>query len=77
MRQEADVAALLDTEPERIWLAVIGEESVGYIDIRIHPEDQMGEIHVAAESPARGNWPPAHAVCRATDSGERNEDDHG
>lgn len=50
-RQEADVAAVLDTEPDTIWLAVTAEELVGFTGIRIHPEDQMGEIHIIAVSP--------------------------
>ena len=51
-RQTVDVAALLDTEPENIWLAVMGEDLAGYIGIRIHPEDRMGEIYIIAVSPA-------------------------
>lgn len=51
VRQKADVAALLDTEPENIWLAFIGGVPVGYIGIRIHSEDRMGEIHIIAVSP--------------------------
>lgn len=51
-RQTADVAALLDAEPENIWLAVMGEDLAGYIGIRIHPDDRMGEIYIIAVSPA-------------------------
>ena len=51
-RQRADVAALLDTEPENFWLAVIGQELAGFVGIRIHPQDRMGEIHIIAVSPA-------------------------
>ena len=39
VRQANDVAALLDTEPENIWLARHGGELTGFIGIRIHPED--------------------------------------
>ena len=52
-RQTAEVTSLLDTEPENIWLAFQGDELAGFIGIRIHPEDQMGEIHIVAASPAR------------------------
>ena len=51
-RQRADVAALLETEPENFWLAVIGQELAGYLGIRIHAADRMGEIHIIAVSPA-------------------------
>lgn len=50
-RQRADVAELLETEPQNIWLAVSGDALAGYIGIRIHPEDRMGEIHIIAVSP--------------------------
>lgn len=50
-RQRADVTGLLETEPQNFWLAVIGREVVGFIGIRIHGEDQMGEIHIIAVSP--------------------------
>ena len=50
-RQKADVAGLLDAEPQNFWLAVDGRELAGFIGIRIHPEDRMGEIHIVAVSP--------------------------
>ena len=52
-RQAADVASLLDAEPENIWLAFQDNELAGFVGIRIHPEDQMGEIHILAVSPNR------------------------
>lgn len=51
-RQRADVAALLETEPENFWLAVIGQELASFLGIRLHPQDRMGEIHIIAVSPA-------------------------
>ncbi|MEM9682099.1 MAG: GNAT family N-acetyltransferase [Pseudomonadota bacterium] len=51
-RQKADVAALLDTEPENFWLALVGRELAGFVGIRIHPEDRMGEIQIIAVAPA-------------------------
>lgn len=50
-RQRADVATLLDTEPENIWLARRGRELVGFIGLRIHAEDRMGEIYILAVAP--------------------------
>ncbi|WP_116653777.1 GNAT family N-acetyltransferase [Pelagibacterium sediminicola] len=51
-RQTADVVLLLGDEPQNFWLALQDEELVGFIGIRIHPEDRMGEIHIMAVSPA-------------------------
>ncbi|MCH9807423.1 MAG: GNAT family N-acetyltransferase [Alphaproteobacteria bacterium] len=50
-RQRNDVAELFAKEPDNIWLAVIGNELAGFLGLRIHPEDQMGEIHIIAVSP--------------------------
>lgn len=50
-RQRADAAALLETEPQNLWLAFKGKELVGFIGIRIHAEDRMGEIYIIAVSP--------------------------
>ena len=50
-RQRADVATLLDTEPENIWLARRGAKPVGFIGIRVHADDRMGEIYILAVSP--------------------------
>ena len=52
-RQAADVEALLDDAPETIWLAHENTTVAGFVGIRIHPEDQMGEIHILAVSPQR------------------------
>lgn len=51
-RQKADVATLLDSEPQNIWLARHGEKTFGFIGIRIHAEDRMGEIYILAVAPA-------------------------
>jgi ribosomal protein S18 acetylase RimI-like enzyme len=47
------VKALLDDEPETVWLAYQHESVAGFVGVRIHPEDQMGEIHILAVSPQR------------------------
>lgn len=51
-RQRADVAAILESEPQNIWLARVDEDLAGFIGIRLHVEDQMGEIYIIAVSPA-------------------------
>lgn len=52
-RQVADVASLLDNEPENIWLALQDGDLAGFVGLRLHPDDQMGEIHIIAVSPDR------------------------
>ena len=50
-RQTAEVDDLLKSEPENIWLAFQGDDLVGFMGLRLHPEDQMGEIYIIAVSP--------------------------
>ena len=50
-RQTAGVGELLENEPENIWLAILEGTVVGYVGLRLHPEDQMGEIYIIAVSP--------------------------
>ena len=50
-RQRADVAQLLETEPQNIWLAFAGQRLAGFLGLRMHAQDQMGEIHIIAVSP--------------------------
>jgi ribosomal protein S18 acetylase RimI-like enzyme len=73
-RQTADVKALLDDEPETVWLAHQHENIAGFIGIRIHPEDQMGEIHILAVSPQRqrqgiGRMLMTFGECKTRDCG--------
>ena len=50
-RQLADLGTFLDEEAERVWLVWRGGQPVGWIGIRLHPEDKMGEIYVLAVDP--------------------------
>lgn len=50
-RQVAEVSVLLDSEPEKVWLAIQNNELAGFVGISIHPEDQMGEVSIVAVSP--------------------------
>lgn len=52
-RQAAEVRALLENEPENIWLALAAGKPAGFMGIRLHPEDKMGEIYILAVSPER------------------------
>ena len=50
-RQLSDLQAVLDGEPEHVWLACAGSEIAGWTAIRLHPEDRMGEIYILATAP--------------------------
>lgn len=50
-RQIDDVSDLLRSEPENIWLARVDDKVAGFLGLRIHPEDQMGEIYIIAVAP--------------------------
>ncbi|MEQ9813165.1 MAG: GNAT family N-acetyltransferase [Azospirillaceae bacterium] len=71
-RQAADVGALLDGEPEGVWLALLGEDLAGFVGVRLLVEDRMGEVHIIAVDPAwqrrgigRRLMSFAEAHCRA------------
>ena len=51
VRQTSEVSGFLETEPENIWLAMERDHVVGFIGLRLHPEDQMGEIYIIAVLP--------------------------
>lgn len=52
-RQKADVGALLDAEPENMWVALAADDIVGFLGLRCHPEDQMGGLVIIAVDPCQ------------------------
>lgn len=50
-RQSADVVALLADGAVRTFVARDGAALLGWIGLRVHPEDRMGEIHILAVDP--------------------------
>ena len=71
VRQERDIASFLDREGERVWIAKEGGALAGFVGLRLHPEDRMGEIYVMAVDPdnqrkgiARALMDQAEAVIR-------------
>lgn len=50
-RQLSDLAAILDSQDERVVVAKRNERALGWACIRLHPEDQMGEIAVLCVHP--------------------------
>lgn len=60
-RQRSDVASLLEDEAENIWLALYDGELAGFVGIRMHPTDQMGEIYIIAVLPSLQR----RGICKA------------
>ena len=50
-RQRADLAVVLDDEPENVDLAFDGEVLAGWACTRLHPADHMAELYVLAVDP--------------------------
>ena len=53
VRQAADVGALLDKDPDGVWVALDDRELAGFVGLRVHPEDRMGEVVIIAVAPER------------------------
>lgn len=52
-RQIEDVGALLDQGEVSVWLLLDGQHLLGFLGFQLHPEDQMGAIHIIAIAPDR------------------------
>ncbi len=52
VRQAADIEAFLLAEGAQCWIATGGQTVLGWIGIRLHAEDGMGEIYILAVDPA-------------------------
>ena len=50
-RQRAEIEALAERGQTHLWVAQDGETVVGFVGVRIHPEDNMGEIYILAVDP--------------------------
>lgn len=50
-RQTADVHAMLADGETDVWVAKENGTLLGYVGLRQHPEDQMGEIYILAVDP--------------------------
>ncbi len=51
-RQLADIDAFLAAEGDRVWVAKHHDAVLGWVGLRFHPEDRMGEIYVLAVDPS-------------------------
>lgn len=73
-RQYADLAAVLDGEPEHVDVAIVAGRVAGWICTRLHPADRMGEVYVLAVDPPRqregvGTALLEHSFARARAAG--------
>ncbi|MES0811000.1 GNAT family N-acetyltransferase [Roseibium sp. SCPC15] len=50
-RQSKDVAAFLVAEGAWTFVAVTSGEVSGFVGLRLHPDDQMGEVYILATDP--------------------------
>ncbi len=64
-RQSDDIAIFLDTEGDRTMVAVDGATIVGWVGIKMHDEDRMGEIYIIAVDPDRQREGIASALMQS------------
>lgn len=50
-RQRSDIGDFLDNEGSRTWVAARSGTVLGFVSLRLHPEDKMGEIYILAVDP--------------------------
>ncbi|MES0882637.1 GNAT family N-acetyltransferase [Roseibium sp. SCP14] len=63
-RQSKDVGAFLEAEGERTFVALRSGEISGFVGLRLHPEDQMGEVYILATDPDHQRHGVADALIR-------------
>lgn len=51
-RQSKDIESFLDKEGHNVWVASDNGHIVGWVGVRLHGEDSMGEIYILAVDPA-------------------------
>ena len=50
-RQVSEIGTFLAAEGQNVWVALEGETVLGWVGIRLHAEDHMGEIYILAVDP--------------------------
>jgi ribosomal protein S18 acetylase RimI-like enzyme len=63
-RQLADIGAFLDRSPDQVYVATRAREVLGWMGLRFHPEDRMGEIYIIAVDPRHQRQGVAHALMQ-------------
>jgi len=64
-RQASDIADLLSSEREQILVARAGGDVLGWVGLRLHPKDSMGEIYILAVDPSAQRQGVARALMEA------------
>lgn len=52
-RQTQDIEDFLRDEGQRVWVAIEKDAVLGWVGVRLHPKDRMGEIYILAVDPVR------------------------
>ena len=73
-RQIADVTATCDDGETEMWVAKCDGRLAGYVGLRVHPEDSMGEIYIIAVDPAFQRQGIANALMAFAFEWMRNKD---
>ena len=50
-RQSGDIKSFLISDPHNAWVAIENGAILGWVGLRLHPEDSMGEIYILAVDP--------------------------
>lgn len=51
-RQRSDIEAMVDDDKIQLWVSKDAAEAItGFVGVRLHPDDQMGEIHILGVDP--------------------------
>ncbi len=51
VRQSDDIKTFLSSDADNVWVAIIDGKIVGWVGVRLHVEDSMGEIYILAVDP--------------------------
>lgn len=51
VRQAADISSFLEAEGDMVWMALEAGSVLGWVGVRLHAEDKMGEIYIIAVDP--------------------------
>lgn len=53
VRQRKDVEAMcVHDKATHVWVAMLADQVAGFVGLRVHAEDRMGEVHIIAVDPA-------------------------
>lgn len=67
-RQHTDISAALKQEENKTWIAKLNAETAGFITLRTHPEDMMGEVYIIAVDPTHQRNGIANALLGFADT---------